>query len=77
MPSASPVMPATSSLPVPVQRYVLTGEDPNSLKRDVVTVTNQVPRWAYAGTAALAFWMAWKAYKEWKAKQRGGNAPAG
>lgn len=68
--AAATSLPPTTSLPVPVQRYVLTGAEPSPILRDLTTVTNQVPRWAYATAAGLSFWMAWKAYKLWKLERK-------
>lgn len=63
------VVPPMSALPLSVQKYAATGVAPSPLRRDLVTVSNQVPRWAYAGVALGSAWMAYKAYGEWKKKQ--------
>lgn len=66
--------PSVSTLPLAVQRYAATGTPPSAIRRDLVTVSNQIPRWAYGGFALLAGWMATKAYREWKAKAAHGTA---
>lgn len=68
-------VPPVSSLPISTQRYVLTGREPSPIVRDLVTVGNQVPRWAYALAAGFSLWKAYKAYEEWK-KKKPGAAPA-
>lgn len=60
-------LPAVSALPPAVQRYAATGTPPNPIRRDLVTVTNQIPRWAYA---VIAVGSAWFAFRAWKQRAR-------
>ena len=71
IPTSSVVVPSVSAMPPAVQRYAETGEPPSTFRRDLVTVTNQIPRWVYGGFALLSGWMAYKAYKTYKAETEG------
>ncbi len=62
---AAPVVPSPAILPPAVRRYAMGGEAPSALRRDLVTVSNQVPRWGYLTIAGVAAWMA---YRSWKRK---------
>ncbi len=59
-------LPVPSTLPVPMQRYVQTGAAPGTWQRDLVTASNQVPRWAYIVLAATSAWYARKSYLAWR-----------
>ncbi len=71
MPPTAVVVPASGGLPRSIQRFVATGQAPSPVVRDLVTVSNQIPRWGYVALAAAASWMAWRS---WKASQPHGGA---
>lgn len=66
LPATAPALPAVSLLPLPVARYVATGEEPSPLRRDLVTASNQVPRWLYGVLGFYGLWSAVRSYREWK-----------
>jgi hypothetical protein len=61
-PSAAPAL-SPAGMPSSIREYAMTGKPPSAIGRDLVTVANQVPRWAYFGIALGAGWMAWRAWK--------------
>jgi len=79
MPAApSFALPPVSALPPAVQRYAATGTPPSTFRRDLVTMSNQIPRVAYAAIAVGAAWLAWRAWKSSEAerKREGRREPA-
>jgi len=75
VPATAGALPPTSALPTRVQQYVLTGTEPSTVRRDLVTSLNQIPRWGYFAIAATSAWLGRKAYLEWKRSKS--SAPAG
>lgn len=65
LPVTAPAVPSPSLLPAAVQRYAAGGDTPSAIRRDLVTVSNQIPRWGYLAFAGVAAWMA---YRSWKRK---------
>lgn len=55
-------LPDVRALPRGLQRYATTGAAPSTVTRDLVTVSNQIPRW---GWGAIALVSAWFAYRAW------------
>jgi hypothetical protein len=55
-------VPGKSGLPHAVKLYAETGQQPSPFRRDLGTVSNQIPRWGYF---ALALGSAWFAYRAW------------
>lgn len=78
MPPGSFALPPVSTLPPAVQRYAATGTPPSTFRRDLVTMSNQIPRWAYAAISAGAAWLAWRAWKtaEGERKRESKREPA-
>jgi len=70
VPPGSFAVPPLNALPVSVQRYAATGKPPNTILRDLVTVSNQVPRWGYFALAAFATLRAWNAWKSSQSKPK-------
>lgn len=64
LPSTAVVAPADSAMPPAVRRYALTGVVPSAFRRDLVTATNQIPRWGYVALALVSAWLAARAYGE-------------
>lgn len=60
-------VPAVSVLPPKLRRYAATGTPPSTVVRDLVTVSNQIPRWAYAVVALGAGWIA---YRSWSSERK-------
>jgi hypothetical protein len=54
-------------MPAPVARYMQSGAPVSALKRDLVTVGNQVPR---VGWALISVGASWVAYRRWKARKQ-------
>ncbi len=46
--------------------YVQSGAPMPTLRRDVTTAFNQIPRWAYGLAALVAFYLAYRSYQAWK-----------
>lgn len=61
----APIVPSPAVMPPAVRRYAAGGDVPSALRRDFVTVSNQIPRWGYLAFAGVAAWMA---YRSWKRK---------
>ena len=56
-------LPPVSALPPSVQRYAATGAPPSTFWRDLVTASNQIPRWGYLAIAGVAGWIALRAWQ--------------
>lgn len=58
------VAPVASGLPPAVRRYAETGQTPSPFRRDLGTVSNQIPRWGYFAIAVGSALLAYRAWNE-------------
>jgi hypothetical protein len=71
--ASSFALPPVIAMPPAVQRYVATGTPPSAFRRDLVTMSNQIPRVAYAAIALGAAWLAWRSWKSAEGERKRGS----
>ena len=53
--------------------FVQSGAPMPTLRRNITTAFNQIPRWAYGLVALVTFYGAYKSYKTWKGTKKHGH----